>query len=83
MSWMRGLRPTLDERGVRVRNVYRHPNLLCCKFGQARKDFHSVEIFIQPFRKLRWIPPSQCFNLFRVGSGSASFSYRAMSRDAS
>ena len=55
MFWVRDLRPALDERRVRVRNLCRHPNLLCCKFGQARKDFQSVENFIEPFRKLRWI----------------------------
>lgn len=62
MSWMRNLRPTLDERGIRVRNIYRHPNLLYCEFRQARQDFHSVEIFIKPFRKRRLIPLSQCFS---------------------
>ena len=79
MPRMRNSVTASDERCVGMRDINRQAYLLHSEIGQARQNFPSIAIFIEPFRQVRRIPFAQCQCLFCPGSGPACFGNRAVS----
>ncbi len=82
MPRMRDRYSASDERCVRMRDINRQAYLLHSEFGQARQNFPSIAIFIEPRRQVRRTPFTQCLRLFRLSSGPSSFGNRTVSSDA-
>jgi hypothetical protein len=65
-----------------MRDIHRQAYLLHSELGQARQNFPSITIFIEPRRQVRWMPIPPCLSLPCLSYRPPSFGNRAVSSDA-
>ena len=83
MSWVGNRYSASDERCVGMRDINRKTYLLHGELGQARQNFPSIAIFIEPRRQVRWTPIPQCLSLPCLSYRPASFGSHTVGGDAS
>ena len=70
VSWVRDRYAASDERCVGMRDNNRQAYLLHSELGQARQNFPSMTIFIEPRRQFSWVPAAICKNLGIVNASA-------------
>jgi hypothetical protein len=65
-----------------MRDINCQAYLLHGELGQARQNFPSIAIFIEPRWQVRWMPNPQCLSLPCLSYRPPSFGNRAVSGDA-
>lgn len=75
MPRMRDCYSASDERCVRMRDINRQAYLLHSELGQARQNFSSIAIFIEPRWQIRWVPIPQCLSLPCLSCRPPSFGF--------
>ena len=71
-----------DERCVGMREINRQAYLLHSELRQARQNFSSIAIFIEPRRQVRGMPIPQCSSLPCLSYRPPGFANRTVSSDA-